>query len=168
MARFGQLISILFVSFVLQSVASAEDLKTEVFSIKQNLHKVAIKPGVKADDAIEAMKSKAADMNMKLVGHQPISRELAARGVKSGRLEILQFCNPYDARTMVLSNPLFAAYMPCRIAVVEDSDKKMWLLMLDLDVLINDHPLPLAVKKTAMRINEGMKTILKAGVTGEF
>ena len=62
---------------------------------------------------------------MKSVGHQPLSKELAARGVESGRLEIFQFCNPNDAHVMVTHNPIFAAYMPCRIALVEDSEGKV-------------------------------------------
>lgn len=168
MIKTGKTIVMTLLALLWIGNVQADELNSQTYSIKQNLLKVAVKNGLKPHDIVEAMKSKAVEMNMKLVGHQPISRELAARGIKSGSLEIMQFCNPYDARTMVKSNPLFAAYMPCRIALVEDDEKKLWLLMLDLDVLIDDTPLPLATKKTAARINESMKAILKAGSTGEF
>lgn len=44
-----------------------------------------------------------------------------------GRPENFQFCNPMDAYEMVKYNPAFPAYMPCRIALVEAQDGRMWL-----------------------------------------
>ncbi|MCK5336167.1 MAG: DUF302 domain-containing protein, partial [Gammaproteobacteria bacterium] len=74
----------------------------------------------------------------------------------------------YDARVMVNHNPIFAAYMPCKIALVEDKNKQHWLMMISLDVVINKNPLPLVVKKTAERVNETLKKILRAGASGQF
>lgn len=142
--------------------------KEEVHTIEQQLYKVPLAKGLKPDDAIAALKSKAVELNMKLVSHQPLSAELKARGVESRRIEIFQFCNPYDARVMVNHNPIFAAYMPCKIAMVEDENKQMWLMMISLDVLINKSPLPLVVKKTAERVNNTLKKILRAGASGQF
>ncbi len=148
------------------SVAHA--VKEEVHIIEQKLYKVPLAKGVKPDDAIESLKSRAIDLNMKLVSHQPLSAELHARGVNSRRIEIFQFCNPYDARVMVNHNPIFAAYMPCKIALVEDKNNQHWLMMISLDVVINKNPLPLVVKKTAERVNETLKKILRAGASGQF
>ena len=148
------------------SVAHAA--KEEVHIIEQQLYKVPLAKGVKPDEAIDALKSRAIDLNMKLVSHQPLSAELHARGVNSRRIEIFQFCNPYDARVMVNHNPIFAAYMPCKIALVEDKNKQHWLMMISLDVVINKNPLPLVVKKTAERVNETLKKILRAGASGQF
>lgn len=106
-----------------------------------------------AIDAIDAMMSKAADLNLRQVGQQYVSKELKSRGVKTPYLAILQFCDPMDARTMIISNPVFASYMPCRIAVVEDQSKKPWLMMLNLDMLINSELLPKEVVETAIRVN---------------
>lgn len=146
----------------------AQALQEEVHIIEQQLHKVPLAKGIKPEDAIQAIKSRAIDLNMKLVSHQPLSAELKARGVDSRRIDIFQFCNPYDARVMVNFNPIFAAYMPCKIALVEDKNKQHWLLMISLDVVINKSPLPLVVKKTAERVNDTLKKILRAGATGEF
>jgi uncharacterized protein (DUF302 family) len=160
---------ILLISCFLSGFLSvAQAVQEEVHTIEQQLYKVPLAKGVKPNDAIEALKSKAIDLNMKLVSHQPLSEELRARGVKSRRIEIFQFCNPYDARVMVNYNPIFAAYMPCKIALVEDENKQHWLLMISLDVVINKNPLPLVVKKTAERVNETLKRILRAGASGQF
>ena len=142
--------------------------KEEVFTIEQQLYKVPLSKGIKPEDAIDALKSKAAELNMKMVSHQPLSAELRARGVDSRRIEIFQFCNPYDARVMVNHNPIFASYMPCKIAMVEDENKQIWLMMISLDVLINKKKLPLVVKKTAERVNNTLKKILRAGASGRF
>lgn len=142
--------------------------KPVTFDINQTVIKQQLAEGVTPDDAIEALKSKAVELNMKFVAHQPLSKELQARGVASGRLEIFQFCNPMDAYEMVKYNPVFAAYMPCRIALVEDTDGKTWLMMLNLDMLINNTPLPPKLREIAERVNDTLTQILEAGATGEF
>ncbi|MFW2374658.1 MAG: DUF302 domain-containing protein [Gammaproteobacteria bacterium] len=139
-----------------------------MFDINQTVIKQAVIDGVEADDVVEAMQSKAIELNMKLVAHQPLYKELQARGVESGRLEIFQFCNPGDADKMVKFNPIFAAYMPCRIALVEDQEGKLWVMMLNLDMLINSTPLPPEVKVVAEKVNNTLMQILDAAATGEF
>lgn len=162
----------LLVSLTLSLGLSAAEKKVKPaamqFSIEQTVIKQQLAEGVSADDAIEALKSKAVEVNMKFVAHQPLSKELRARGVASGRLEIFQFCNPMDANEMVKFNPIFAAYMPCRIALVEDQGGTTWLMMLDLDMLINNTPLPPELKKIAAKVNSNLMQILEAGATGEF
>jgi uncharacterized protein (DUF302 family) len=138
------------------------------FDINQTVVKQPLAEGVSADDAIDAMQSKAIELNMKFVAHQPLSKELEARGVDSGRLEIFQFCNPMDAYEMVKFNPIFAAYMPCRIALVEDQEGKLWVMMLNLDMLIDNTPLPPEVKAIAEKVNTTLTNILNAAAAGEF
>ncbi len=149
-----------------ESTGNTESVKIE--SITQTVLKMAIKDGISADDAIEAMQSKAAELNMKAVAHQPVSKELEARGIDSPRLEIFQYCNPEDAIKMVKFNTIFAAYMPCRIALVEDSKGKFWLEMVNLDMIINSVALPPELNKIAIETNGKMLDILTAGATGEF
>jgi uncharacterized protein (DUF302 family) len=138
------------------------------FDINQSVIKQPLAEDVSADDAIDALQSKAVELNMKLVAHQPLSKELKARGEDAKRLEIFQFCNPSDAHKMVQFNPIFAAYMPCRIALVEDEKGKTWLMMLNLDILINSTELPADVKDIALRVNDTLTQILEAGASGDF
>ena len=69
---------------------------------------------------------------------------------------------------MVQFNPIFAAYMPCRIALVEDREGKLWVMMLNLDMLINNAPLTPELKEIAMRVNDTLTQIMTAAATGEF
>jgi uncharacterized protein (DUF302 family) len=140
----------------------------QISDIAQTVAQMEVKKGLKPDDAIQAMLSKAAELNMKLVGQQFVSKELEERGQKSPYLTILQFCDPDDAKTMVVHNPIYASYMPCRIAMVEDKEGNLWLMMLSLDMLINSDLLPPEVVEIAIRVNQTMLEIMVAGATGEF
>lgn len=152
-------------SWVAAAKQAPEPIK---FDISQTVVKMPLAEGVSVDDAMQFLQSKAAELNMKIVAHQPVSKELQARGIDSGPLHIFQFCNPEDAYKMVQNNALFAAYMPCRIALVEDADGKVWLMMMDLDILINNAPLTPELHDMAVRINDNLMEIMKAGATGGF
>jgi len=140
----------------------------QISDIKQTVVQMPLKDGLKPEDAVQAMLSKAAELNLKLVGQQEVSKELEARGVKSPHLTIVQFCDPEDAKTMIVHNPIFASYMPCRIALVEDQAGKFWLMMLNLDMLIDSKLIPPEVTEVAIRVNQGMLDVMVAGATGEF
>ncbi|BAZ93414.1 hypothetical protein TspCOW1_16470 [Thiohalobacter sp. COW1] len=146
----------------------AADNGIQRFDISQTVVKMPLEEGVSVDDAMDFMRSKAAELNMKIVAHQPVSEELKARGVDSGPLHIMQFCNPGDAHRMVMHNAIFAAYMPCRIALVEDSEGKTWLMMLDLNLLIDNTPLPPDMEEMARGINDKLLRIMEAGAKGAF
>jgi len=145
-----------------------EKVGIEITDIKQTVVKLALDEGVSTEDAAQAMLSKAVELNLKLVGQQQVSQELEARGVETPHLSIYQFCNPLDAKVMVVANPVFSSYMPCRISMVEDNDGKMWLMMLNLDMLINSHLLPPDVMETAVKVNQQMLEVMVAGSAGDF
>jgi uncharacterized protein (DUF302 family) len=161
--------SLLLLALLVPLAALAGDKVTpQAFDISQTVLKMPLAEGVSPDDAIDSLRSKAVEYNIKLVAHQPLSQELAARGVESGRLEIFQFCNPGDAHKMVEYNPIFAAYMPCRIALVEDDEGQIWLMMMNLDMLINNTPLPPDLEQVAKNVNNTLKNIMSAAANGEF
>jgi uncharacterized protein (DUF302 family) len=139
-----------------------------VFGITQTVLKMPVKEGITAEESSTAMESKAVELNLKLVGKQLIDKELQARGIETGVMQIYQFCDPEDALKMVQFNPLYAAYMPCRVALVSDSDNKLWLTMINLDFLIENTPLPQELRTIAININGKMLDIISAGATGEF
>lgn len=136
--------------------------------IEQTVIKQPLAEDVTAEDAVDAMKSKAVELNMKMVAEQLLSTELKARGVKTGVLEIYQFCNPMDAHKMVQYNMIFTAYMPCRIALVEDKQGKLWVMMMNLDILINGVQLPPDIKAIADKVNGQLKQVINAAASGEF
>lgn len=168
--RFSKLAIIALSTVVWWPFAAFGDGEPEVFinDISQTVVKMSLKTGVSVDDATEAMTSKAAELNLKIVGRQKVHEEIRARGQEARHLEILQFCDPEDAVKMVALDPIYAAYMPCRIAVVEDTTGKPWLLMLNLDMLINSNTLPPNLQEIAIRVNQSMLAIMTAGAIGEF
>jgi len=160
------------ISTCLTGNAIAEDRpkppEVNMYEIGQSVLKMSIVDGVTPDEAIAAMNSKAVELNMKLVGHQNVGAELEARGIESPRLEIFQYCRPEDAVKMVRFNTIYAAYMPCRIALVQDNDGRHWLEMLNLDMVINAYELPPELQAIAITINGEMLSIITAGSTGAF
>ncbi|QVL49932.1 MAG: DUF302 domain-containing protein [Thiocapsa sp.] len=142
--------------------------QVEIHDISQTVVKMSLQGGVSIEDASAAMMSKAAELNWKLVGRQEVHAEIRARGEESPHLEILQFCDPDDAVKMVRIDPIYSAYMPCRIALVEDTQGRPWLFMLNLDMLINNTSLPNDLQELAIRVNQAMLIIMTAGATGEF
>lgn len=139
-----------------------------ISDIVQTVAKMQLKKGIKREDAIEAMRSKAVELNMRLVGEQHVSKALQDRGEKSPYLAIFQFCNLSDAKVIVQNNPLYAAYMPCRIAMVEDNSGQIWLMMLNLDILVDNTLVSKEIVETVIGVNQKMLEIMVAGVAGEF
>jgi len=150
------------------AASTREKSNLTITNISQTVVQMPLNDGVKTQDAIDAMLSKAVELNQKLVAQQYVSKELESRGIESPYLSIFQFCTPTDARLMVMANPIFASYMPCRVSMVEDKDGKIQLMMLNLDMLIENKLLPPEVVETAIRVNQNMLDIMVAGTTGEF
>ena len=152
------------------TVMASKEIKFEDhgFKIEQTVYKIPVNEGVTAAEVHESIMSKGAELNMKFVGHQPLSKELDARGVEGGQVDIYQFCNPLDARKMIDFNPIFVAYMPCRIALVEDKNNKMWLMMVNLDMLINNTKLTPEIMGMANGISDKLKALIEFAKEGEF
>lgn len=142
---------------------------TSAFDMAKTVIKMPLAEGISMDDAIDSLKLRANALNMKLVGHQPLSEELKAMGEPAvKRMEIFQFCDPKIAKAMVEYNMDFAAYLPCRITLVEDDKGKGWLVMMDLDPFIQAAKLPPKLQKKALKIRDSLKQIIMAGVNGEL
>lgn len=134
--------------------------------IARTVVEVPLAKGVSIADAISSMKLRASLLNLKLVARQPLSKQVAVSGVKNvRRLEIYQFCNPVTAYDMVQFDIAYAAYLPCRIAVVEDPKGRGWLVMLDPNRLLSPG-MPPALKKKAMRVIDDLRQIIGAGAKG--
>jgi len=140
----------------------------EITDIKQTMVKMLVKDGVSKKDAAKAMQSKAIELNLKLVDKQMVSDEIQAGGLESPHISSYQFCDPLDTREMLVSNPILFSYTPCQISMVEDSAGKTWLMMLNMDMLVNTKPLSGDVVKFAMKINQQMLDIMLAGSTGKL
>ena len=89
-------------------------------------------------------------------------------GKKARRIDIYQFCDPLTAQRMVEANINFAAYLPCRIALVEDEHGNGWLVMMNPDMMLQGTTLTPEVKKQATKVRDALLEIMQAGVYGEL
>ena len=142
--------------------------ETPSIDIAQTVVKVPLADDVSPEDAIDSMKLRANGLNFKLVAHQPLSKELEGMGIETTRMEIFQFCDPRIARRMVSHDINFAAYLPCRIAMVEDESGKVWLVMMNLDMFIGSAGLPPDLEKDAIKVRDSLNEILQAGANGDL
>lgn len=147
-----------------------ENLKKYGNSADATVWRRQLDEGVSAEDAAEAMGSVATELNIKAVGVLPLSKEVEAKTDKKQRLlTIYQYCNPLTAMTMVEYSDAFSAYLPCRIAMVEDKKGKVWLYALDMDMMIHGgKTLPDKLLKEANKVKDVILKIMEAGATGEF
>lgn len=151
-----------------QELIQKNDLAPDFIDISISVLKMPLKKGVTARDAHMSINLKAEELNMKKVGYLPVSDELKARGLDPLHLEIFLFCNPEDAMKMVQFNTIYAAFMPCRISLVEDNNGNLWLEMMNLDMIIDKYPLPEDLRKIAVTINAQMLEIITAGLNGSL
>ena len=145
-------------------------LKKTGNSAESTVWKRQLDEGVSPEDAAEAMSSVATEVNIKAVGILPLSKEVEAKtGEKQRLLTIYQYCNPLTAVKMIEYSDAFSAYLPCRIAMVEDKQGKFWLYSLDMDLMIHGgKTLPDELLKEANKVKDVMLKLMEAGATGEF
>ncbi len=133
--------------------------------------KMRIADGVSLDDAAESMKIRANARNIKLVAELPLSEQVKAiTGQPQRRMAIYQFCDAPTAKAMVDYDINFAAYLPCRISLVEDPKEpgRGWLVMMDLGLAIKAATLPPEMKAKAEEVRETLEDIMKAGASGDL
>ena len=69
---------------------------------------------------------------------------------------------------MVEANTNFAAYLPCRIAVVEDAQNKAWLFMMNLDIILQSASINKDLKQGVVKVRDILMDIMKAGAAGDL
>jgi uncharacterized protein (DUF302 family) len=150
------------------SAADKSKTPPPAMNVAQTVVKAPLAKGVSMDDAVEAMKIRANNLNIKLVAEMPLSKQLEAMGEKTRRIDIYQFCDPVTAKKMVEYDIHFAAYLPCRIALVEDAKGQGWLVMMNLDLLLQDPQLGPALKADAIKVRDTLTEIMQAGAAGAW
>jgi uncharacterized protein (DUF302 family) len=137
--------------------------------------KMPVAEDVSFDDAIESMKLRANEINFKFVGHSPLWKDVAAiTGEDTPRVEIFNFCDAMVARKVLDYAPEFIVFIPCRIALIEDAEGKLWVMTLDWDVnWLNLAQNPNSVLETELReaavtIRDGIRYIMEGAATGDF
>ncbi len=125
--------------------------------------------GVTPNDIEQILKQVATERNMKDVGTLPLSKELEARtGQKQKLLTVYSFCTPTTARRMVDFSPHMAAYLPCRVTVVEKEDG-LWLYPLNMDMMVKmGRKLPSPLKEEANAVRDTIWEMMERASKGEI
>ena len=145
-------------------------LKESGNSADATVVKYPLADGVSPEDAEEAMKFVANEHNIKAVGELPLSQQVQLETGKEQRfLKIYQYCNPQTAMKMVDYSDAFAAYLPCRVAMVQDKAGKYNLYSFDMDMMIyGGKTLPPELHAEAVKVQEIITDIMKRGAAGDF
>ncbi len=138
-------------------------------------HKFKAKPGLTVDDVVESMNLRANQLNFKHVSENLMHKDFRAvlGDMDSPRIEVHSYCDIAVARELLKISPEFVVFLPCRIVVMEDGDKNIWVLMLDWNMdwvagyegQMNITP---ALMKGAKELRDKMENIMQAGANGEL
>ena len=128
-----------------------------------------VKPGITEADIAQILSNVATERNMREVGVLPLSREIAQRTGKNEKiLTIYNYCSPLIARRMADFSPHMAAYMPCRITLLEKEDG-LWLYTLNMDMMVKmGRKLPSPLKEEAWSVRQTMWEMMERASKGEF
>ncbi|MEW5787036.1 MAG: DUF302 domain-containing protein [Pseudomonadota bacterium] len=137
--------------------------------------KYQAKDGLSFDEVVESMKLRANQLNFKLVGHSPMWKDIQAvlGDTAAPRMEVFHYCDIAAGREVLKYAPESIVFLPCRIAVMEDNNKKIWVLTLDwntswLDSISGQMGAPSELMKHATDIRDKMDNIMRAAAAGDL
>jgi len=137
--------------------------------------KYPAKKGLSFDDVKQSMELSANKLNFKKVGESPMWKDIqAVLGDKDApRMEVYHYCDIAAGREILKYAPEAIVYLPCRIAIMEDADKNIWVLTLDwntswLDSISGKMGAPSELLKYAVDIRDKMDVIMRAAADGDL
>lgn len=127
-------------------------------------------PNLTPEEVMDSLKSLASSKNFLFVGASPFYKQVeAVTGQPYRFVTFLSFCDARVGMMMADYRDAYTGFMPCRIAVVEDKEGKLWLHAMNLDMMIyGGKRLPDALRKEAIRIRDVMQSIMHGAAKGEF
>jgi uncharacterized protein (DUF302 family) len=137
--------------------------------------KYQAKPGLSFDDVKTSMELRANQLNFKKVGESPMWKDIQAvlGDMEAPRMEVFHYCDIAAGREILKYAPESIVYLPCRIAIMEDADKNIWVLTLDwntswLDSISGKMGAPDKLMEYATDIRDKMDIIMKAAADGDL
>ncbi len=137
--------------------------------------KYPVKKGLSFDDVKQSMELSANKLNFKKVGESPMWKDIQAvlGDMDAPRMEVYHYCDIAAGREILKYAPESIVYLPCRIAIMEDADKNLWVLTLDwntswLDSLSGKMGAPDKLMNHAKDIRDKMDIIMKAAADGDL
>lgn len=137
--------------------------------------KYKAKDGLTFDEVVQSMELRANTLNFKKVGHSPMWKDIqAVLGDKDApRMEVFHYCDIAAGREVLKAAPESIAYLPCRIAIMEDANKQIWVITLDwdlawLDTVQGKMGVNSELSRFAKDINVKMDNIMRAAANGDL
>jgi len=161
---------IAFILLVFTQIAFAETDKAGInyTDVKLQIARIQVQDSVSFDDTVESLKLRANQHNLKFVGVNQLWKEVEAlTGKPAKRMEIFNFCDGLTANKMLTADPMMIAFMPCRIALIEDASGKRWIIsmMMDLKMI---KAMPEDTRNSAEKVMAAMKDIMVAASKGDL
>ena len=136
--------------------------------IDSSIQRFELAEGIGVEDAVESMTLRANMLNFKLVADLPLSEQVKSMGQEANYMRILAFCDALIAKKMVEYNIIFAGFLPCRIAVLEDGNGKGWIVTMNMDMMLHAVDLPPELQPLAKQVRDTIYSIVDAGVNGDL
>jgi uncharacterized protein (DUF302 family) len=137
--------------------------------------KYQARAGLSFDEVVESMMLRANRVNLKFVGSNLMWKDFQAvlGDTTAPRVEVFSFCDIAVARDLLRIIPEMAVFLPCRVTVMEDADKNIWVLTLDWDVTWLDMAgkqmgITPELRRGALAIREKLDSVMRAGAAGEL
>ena len=137
--------------------------------------KYKAKPGLSFEDVKQSMELRANQLNFKKVGESPMWKDIQVvlGDMNAPRMEVYHYCDIAAGREILKYAPESIVYLPCRIAIMEDADKNLWVLTLDwntswLDSISGKMGAPSELMKYATDIRDKMDVIMRAAAEGDL
>jgi uncharacterized protein (DUF302 family) len=168
-------IALLLLLSGLSQAGSKTEIETPAFDralaqqmIGNSIQRFELAEDVGVEDAIASMQLRANMLNFKLVADLPLSEQVQSMGQEANFMRILAFCDALIAKKMVEYDIIFAGFLPCRIAVLEDNDGKGWIVTMNMDMMLHAVDLPEDLQPLAKQVRDTIYSIVDAGVNGDL
>ena len=134
------------------------------------MYTVPVEEDVTVEDVKESLKSIASERNFLFVGEAPFYKQVEAiTGEPYRHITFMSFCDARVGKMMADYRDAYTGFMPCRIAVVEDLEGKLWLHSMNLDLMIRGgKELPPDLKEEAVRVWGTIQAMMQGAAAGEF
>jgi len=126
--------------------------------------------GISPEEVKLSLTSLAFERNFFFAGEAPFYKQAEATlGQPYRYVNFLSFCDARVGAMMIDYNEKYSAFMPCRIAIVEDMQGQVWLQSMSLDMMIyGGKPLPPELKAQALKVRNTLYEIMQSAAAGDF
>lgn len=131
---------------------------------------VPVEEGLSPEEVVESLKSLATARNFLFVGESPFYKQVQAlTGEEYRYVNFLSFCDARIGKLMLEYHDQYSGFMPCRIALVEDTAGRLWLHTMNMDLMVHGgRELPPELKQGALRVRDTIREMMEGAARGDF